>query len=171
MSASERVRTWFEVAVDTVREDTRSATESEHALLHAIRFLVEIPAAVGLVFRSLCYLGAAVVMETARLGEDPVFDDSYGVVLRYNWLGPGWEHDRQTVTEVRLASAFCVIWGFVLYETLAYFDLSMIERVFLWTTCGALVLDPAWARIYTSITDTDGFPSERDVWENGPWPF
>lgn len=168
MSASERVQTWLAVAVDTVRQDARSASESEHALFHAIRFLVEIPAALGLWSRALCYFGAAVVMETARLGEEPVFDESYDVVMRQSWLGPGWEYERQTAWEVRLASAFCVIWAFVLYESIAYFDLSMIERALLWTTCGALVLDPAWARIYTAM---HAFPSEREVWQNGPWPF
>lgn len=170
MSTSDRARSLAARAVETVREDARTASQTEHVLLHSLRFVLEIPGAFGLVLRSLCYFAAGVVMESARLGESGEFDDSYDVTLRYSWLGPAFEHNRQTVWELRLAGVFCVFCGFFFYQTFAYFPLQPLTRRLLWVTCGVLVLEPAWVRIYVSAVG-ERLPDEREVWENGEWPF
>lgn len=169
MSARERVHGLVRRGAAVVREDAQTAVEADHSLLHSIRFLLEIPTVVGHVLRVLCYLLAAAVMEAVRTGEDVVFDESYNVTMRLSWLGPGWEHHRQTKFEMRLAAVFCVVFGFVFYETLVYFYLNQIERAFLWATCGTLVVEPAYVRVY--LSQADPLPSERVVSRVPGWPF
>jgi len=169
VSARERVHGLLARCVDAVREDAQTAVEADRSVLHGVRFLVEIPTVVGHCLRVLCYLLAAAVMESIRTGEDVEFDGSYNVTMRLSWLGPAWEHDRQTKLELRLAAVFCVVFGFVFYETLVYFSLNQVERAFLWATCGTLVIEPAYVRVY--VSKVSPLPSERVVSRIESWPF
>lgn len=169
MSARERVHGLVRRGVVVVRRDAETAIAADHSFLHSLRFLVEIPTVVGHVLRALCYLLAAATMEVVRTGKDPVFDERSDVTLRLSWLGPGWEHNRQTKFEIRLAAVFCVVVGFVFYETLVYFYLNQIERALLWATCGTLVVEPAFVRLY--LSQADRLASEGDVSRVSEWPF
>lgn len=169
MSARERVHGLVRRGAAVVREDAQAAVEADRVVLHGLRFVVEVVAVLGHVLRALCYFMAAAVMETVRTGEDPVFDESYDVTMRLSWLGPGWEHNRQTAFEMRLAAVFCVVAGFVFYETFVYFPLTPVERGLLWATCGTLVVEPAYVRLY--LSHVDGVRSEREVSRINDWPF
>lgn len=170
MSARERVHSFLGRAVAGVRQDAQHAVETENSLLHGVRFLLEIPTVLGHGLRALCYLLAAIVLEAIRTGEGRVFDDEDRVKFQLSWLGPAWTHERQSKWEIRLGAVFCVVVGFVFYETLAYFALNRIERSLLWATAGTLVIEPAYVRLYLSRVG-DTLPSESELSEVDAWPI
>lgn len=170
MSARERVHGFLRRTVAGVRQDAQNAVETEDRLLHGVRFLAEIPTVLGHGLRALCYLLAASVLECVRTGERRVFSDEDRVEFQLSWLGPAWKHDRQSKWEIRLGAVFCVVVGFVFYETLAYFALNRIERGLLWATSGTLVVEPAYVRLYLSRVG-DTLPSESELSEVAAWPI
>lgn len=126
------------------------------AWLAFARYVVELAVVFGLGVRGLCYFTAAFVAESIRLGHEPVFDDADSVELRWAVSGPGFEHERQSRWEIRLAAVFCVAAAVVLFKTIAVFPMDGLQAAALYANCGVLVLDPAWAEVYFQITSDSG---------------
>ena len=137
-----------EYARQLVRDDLDDLDDADHPVRDVVVFLAELPMVFALAVRGFCYFWAAFLCETLRQGEEPVFTAEDDVVLRWSWLGPGWEHATQSNWEIRVAAACCVLAGAAIFQLIAVFPLEPLQSVLLWVNCGALVLEPAWSKVY-----------------------
>jgi hypothetical protein len=135
----------------SLRSDVQAARETDHAVFHTLRFVLENVLIFGLVLRHLCYFGVAFAAETWRRGEEPVFTLEHDPGVNWNYLAPGFEHYRQSRWEIRLAGFYTIAAGFLFYRMIAFFPMPGHTRALVFANFGVMFLEPAWTEIYLAI--------------------
>lgn len=142
--------------LNALRRDLESASDVERPILHSVRFLLELVVMLGLGIRGLAYVMTAGVLENVRTeGEFDGFTPEDDPVLRWSYIGPGFEHAKQSRLEIRLAGFATLVAGWVLYKTLIVFRLDTIELAFVYANFGVLFLEPAWTEVYLGYKGSD----------------